>query len=60
MTWWLWILLGLVLLGLELSTPGGFFIAFFGAFIAQAYTTAAAFAILLTLLVIRPAGLATK
>jgi hypothetical protein len=31
MTWWLWILLGLVLLGLELSTPGGFFIAFFGA-----------------------------
>ena len=38
----------------------GLFIAFFGAFIAQAYTTAAAFALLLTLLVIRPAGLATK
>jgi membrane protein implicated in regulation of membrane protease activity len=31
MTWWLWILLGLILLGLELATPGGFFIAFFGA-----------------------------
>jgi hypothetical protein len=31
MTWWLWILLGLALMGLELSTPGGFFIAFFGA-----------------------------
>src|SRR5262249_34423523 len=30
MTWWLWILLGLVLLGLEMATPGGFFIAFFG------------------------------
>ena len=38
----------------------GLFIAFFGAFIAQAYTTAAAFALLLTLLVVRPAGLATK
>ena len=38
----------------------GLFIAFFGAFIAQAYTTAAAFAVLLALLVIRPAGLATK
>lgn len=30
MTWWLWILLGLALMGLELATPGGFFIAFFG------------------------------
>jgi branched-chain amino acid transport system permease protein len=38
----------------------GLFIAFFGAFVAQAYTTAAAFAVLLLLLVIRPAGLATK
>lgn len=38
----------------------GLFIAFFGAFVAQAYTTAAAFAILLTLLVVRPGGLATK
>jgi branched-chain amino acid transport system permease protein len=38
----------------------GLFIAFFGAFVAQAYTTAAAFALLLILLVIRPAGLATK
>jgi branched-chain amino acid transport system permease protein len=38
----------------------GLFIAFFGAFVAQAYTTAAAFALLLALLVIRPQGLATK
>lgn len=38
----------------------GLFTAFFGAFVAQAYTTAAAFALLLALLVIRPAGLATK
>jgi branched-chain amino acid transport system permease protein len=38
----------------------GLFIAFFGAFVAQAYTTAAAFALLLALLVVRPAGLATK
>jgi membrane protein implicated in regulation of membrane protease activity len=30
MTWWVWVLAGLVLLGLELATPGGFFIAFFG------------------------------
>ena len=30
MTWWLWVLAGLVLLGLELATPGGFFLAFFG------------------------------
>ena len=38
----------------------GLFIAFFGAFVAQAYTTAAAFALLLALLVVRPAGLSTK
>ncbi|MCS3897145.1 branched-chain amino acid ABC transporter permease [Bradyrhizobium japonicum] len=38
----------------------GLFTAFFGAFVAPAYTTAAAFALLLALLVIRPAGLATK
>jgi branched-chain amino acid transport system permease protein len=38
----------------------GLFTAFFGAYVAQAYTTAAAFALLLVLLVIRPAGLATK
>jgi branched-chain amino acid transport system permease protein len=38
----------------------GLFIAFFGAYVAQAYTTAAAFAILLVLLVVRPGGLATK
>src|ERR1051326_9156920 len=30
MTWWLWIALGLVLVGLEVATPGGFFIIFFG------------------------------
>jgi membrane protein implicated in regulation of membrane protease activity len=30
MPWWLWVVLGFVLLGLELATPGGFFIAFFG------------------------------
>jgi branched-chain amino acid transport system permease protein len=38
----------------------GLFTAFFGAYVAQAYTTAAAFALLLALLVIRPAGLAAK
>ena len=30
MIWWLWILLGLALLLLELLTPGGFFVLFFG------------------------------
>ena len=30
MTWWLWIVLGLLLAGVELATPGGFFIIFFG------------------------------
>jgi inner membrane protein len=30
MTYWIWIVLGLVLLGLELLTPGGFFMMFFG------------------------------
>jgi branched-chain amino acid transport system permease protein len=38
----------------------GLFIAFFGAFVAQAYTTAAAFGVLLALLVVRPAGLSAK
>jgi branched-chain amino acid transport system permease protein len=38
----------------------GLFTAFFGAYVAHAYTTAAAFALLLALLVIRPAGLAAK
>jgi hypothetical protein len=28
--WWLWALGGLVLLGIELLTPGGFFFLFFG------------------------------
>lgn len=30
MPWWLWMLLGLGLLGLEAMTPGGFFVLFFG------------------------------
>ncbi len=30
MTWWLWILLGFLLVGLELFTPMGFFFLFFG------------------------------
>jgi membrane protein implicated in regulation of membrane protease activity len=28
--WWLWLLLGLLLLGIELFTPGGFYLLFFG------------------------------
>ena len=30
MIWWYWMLLGLVLLGVEMATPGGFYILFFG------------------------------
>jgi membrane protein implicated in regulation of membrane protease activity len=30
MDWWIWILLGLLLLLVELVTPGGFYILFFG------------------------------
>jgi inner membrane protein len=30
MVWWLWLVLGLLLAGLELLTPGGFFLIFFG------------------------------
>ena len=30
MIWWYWMLLGLVLLGVEMVTPGGFYILFFG------------------------------
>jgi len=30
MTWWLWVVLGLVLAAIELATPGGFFVIFFG------------------------------
>jgi len=31
MDWWLWALVGLGLLGLEMATPGGFYVLFFGA-----------------------------
>lgn len=31
LNWWLWILLGFALLLLELATPGGFYVFFFGA-----------------------------
>jgi len=30
MTWWIWALVGLALLAVELITPGGFFAIFFG------------------------------
>jgi membrane protein implicated in regulation of membrane protease activity len=30
MTWWLWVALGLLLGAIELATPGGFFMIFFG------------------------------
>ena len=30
MYWWLWLVLGLVLLALEAITPGGFYVLFFG------------------------------
>ena len=30
MVWWYWMILGLVLLGAEMTTPGGFYILFFG------------------------------
>lgn len=30
MVWWLWVLLGIGLLALEMATPGGFFALFFG------------------------------
>jgi membrane protein implicated in regulation of membrane protease activity len=30
MVWWYWMFLGLVLLGVEMITPGGFYILFFG------------------------------
>lgn len=29
--WWMWLLVGIALLGIEILTPGGFFIFFFGA-----------------------------
>jgi membrane protein implicated in regulation of membrane protease activity len=28
--WWLWVLLGILLLAVELLTPGGFYVIFFG------------------------------
>jgi membrane protein implicated in regulation of membrane protease activity len=30
MDWWLWLVLGLILVGLEVLTPGGFYVLFFG------------------------------
>ncbi len=30
MIWWYWVVFGLVLAGLEILTPGGFFLLFFG------------------------------
>ena len=30
-TWWMWVILGVILLAAEVLTPGGFFIFFFGA-----------------------------
>jgi len=30
MTWWAWVLLGLVFLMMEVMTPGGFYLLFFG------------------------------
>ncbi|MBI4537712.1 MAG: NfeD family protein [candidate division NC10 bacterium] len=30
MHWWLWLVLGLMLVGLEVLTPGGFYVLFFG------------------------------
>jgi hypothetical protein len=30
MIWWYWIVLGLVLAAIEIATPGGFFVIFFG------------------------------
>ena len=30
MVWWYWMMLGLALLGAEMTTPGGFYILFFG------------------------------
>jgi membrane protein implicated in regulation of membrane protease activity len=30
MVWWVWILLGIILVGFELLAPGGFYLIFFG------------------------------
>ena len=30
MTWWYWLVLGLVLIALEMASAGGFYIIFFG------------------------------
>ena len=30
MEWWIWVLAGFVLLALELASPGGFYLFFFG------------------------------
>ena len=50
MTWWFWIILGLLLSAIELATPGGIVIVFFGA-------GALAVGILALLDVVRPAWL---
>jgi branched-chain amino acid transport system permease protein len=51
---------GSVLGTLVASLGLGLFTAFFGALVSPAYTTAAAFAVVLAVLVLRPAGLAAK
>jgi membrane protein implicated in regulation of membrane protease activity len=30
LTWWMWLIAGVILLAIEILTPGGFFIIFFG------------------------------
>ncbi len=30
MSWWLWVVIGIVLVGIELLSPGGFYVIFFG------------------------------
>jgi inner membrane protein len=30
MSWWLWVVIGILLVGIELISPGGFYVIFFG------------------------------
>src|SRR4029453_16187755 len=30
MSWWLWVVIGILLVGIELLSPGGFYVIFFG------------------------------